>query len=95
MQIDRRKFMTGIGASLAVSPAISAARSNAGPSPSQMHDPSRKPNVVLMVCDDLGHGDPRCYGSRLNTPNLDRMAARGTRFTHFNNALRQQFLPWR
>ena len=60
MQIDRRRFMTGMGASLAVSPAISATRANAGSSPLKVHDPSRKPNVVLMVCDDLGHGDPRC-----------------------------------
>lgn len=86
MQIDRRKFMKAMGASLAVSPVISATRANAGSLALEMQGRSRRPNVVLMVCDDLGHGDPRCYGSRLNTPNLDKMAADGTRFTHFNSA---------
>ncbi|MGA7521310.1 MAG: sulfatase-like hydrolase/transferase [Acidobacteriaceae bacterium] len=44
---------------------------------------SRHPkNVVLMICDDLGYGDLNCYGSQLPTPNLDRLAADGMRFTH-------------
>lgn len=43
-------------------------------------------NVVLMICDDLGYGDLGCYGSQLPTPNLDRMAAEGTRFVHWNAA---------
>jgi arylsulfatase len=38
-------------------------------------------NVVLMICDDLGYGDLHCYGSQLPTPNLDRLAAGGMRFT--------------
>ena len=42
------------------------------------------PNVVLIFCDDLGYGDLGCYGSKVNpTPNLDRMAAEGARFTDF------------
>jgi arylsulfatase A len=45
--------------------------------------PRRKTNVVLIFADDLGYGDLGCYGSRLNTPNLDRMAAEGVRFTDF------------
>ena len=48
-----------------------------------MPDPTR-PNVILINCDDLGYGDLGCYGSRRNdTPNADRLAAEGTRFTHF------------
>lgn len=39
-----------------------------------------------MICDDLGSGDLHCYGSCLKTPNLDRMAAEGARFTRFNTA---------
>lgn len=43
-----------------------------------------RPNLVLIVCDNLGYGDIGPYGSELHrTPNLDRMAAEGTRFTHF------------
>lgn len=43
-----------------------------------------RPNVVLIVADDLGYGDLGTYGQRkIRTPNLDRMAAEGTRFTQF------------
>ena len=41
-----------------------------------------KPNIVFVVCDDLGVNDLRCYGRADHvTPNLDRLAAQGTRFT--------------
>jgi len=44
----------------------------------------RPPNLVLIVCDNLGYGDIGCYGSQLHrTPHLDRMAAEGMRFTSF------------
>ncbi|HWR51306.1 MAG TPA: arylsulfatase [Bryobacteraceae bacterium] len=43
---------------------------------------SRKPNVVLIVGDDLGYGDIGCYGqSEIRTPNIDRLAGDGLRFT--------------
>ncbi|HIE53331.1 MAG TPA: N-acetylgalactosamine-6-sulfatase [Armatimonadetes bacterium] len=42
----------------------------------------RKPNLLLIVADDLGYGDLGCYGQKLiKTPNLDRLAAEGVRFT--------------
>ena len=45
---------------------------------------AEKPNVILIFCDDLGYGDLACYGSKdIRTPNLDRMAGEGTRFTDF------------
>jgi arylsulfatase A len=44
------------------------------------------PNIVLIYCDDLGYGDLGCYGSQLSTPNLDKMAAQGVRFTNFYSA---------
>jgi len=45
-------------------------------------EPARRPNIVLILADDLGYTDLACYGSRYyETPNLDRMAARGIRFT--------------
>jgi arylsulfatase A len=46
----------------------------------------RPPNIVLIFADDLGYGDLGCYGSRIRTPHLDRMAAEGVRFTHFYSA---------
>jgi len=47
---------------------------------------TRPTNVVIIFCDDLGYGDLGCYGSPIPTPHLDRMAAEGTRFTHFYSA---------
>src|SRR5262245_45789242 len=44
------------------------------------------PNVVLIYADDLGYGDLGCYGSSNRTPNLDRMANEGIRFTQFYSA---------
>jgi arylsulfatase A len=47
-------------------------------------DTPAKPNVVIIYIDDMGYGDLGCYGSTVNrTPNLDRMAREGTRFTDF------------
>jgi uncharacterized sulfatase len=44
-----------------------------------------KPNVVIVLADDLGYGDLGCYGHpRFQTPNLDRMAREGVRLTQFN-----------
>jgi arylsulfatase A-like enzyme len=46
--------------------------------------PTRPPNIVMIFCDDMGYGDLSCYGSKgAPTPNLDRMAAEGVRFTDF------------
>lgn len=44
----------------------------------------RRPSIILIVADGLGYGDLGCYGqSRVKTPNLDRMAAEGVRFTSY------------
>src|SRR5262245_18844657 len=44
----------------------------------------KPPNIVFILADDLGYGDLGCYGqTRIKTPNLDRMAKEGTRFTQF------------
>ena len=44
---------------------------------------ARRPNIVYMYADDLGYGDVSCYGAtRVKTPNIDRLAAAGVRFTN-------------
>jgi arylsulfatase A-like enzyme len=45
---------------------------------------SPSPNFIVILCDNLGYGDVECFGSQLHkTPNIDRMAAEGMRFTDF------------
>ena len=47
-----------------------------------------KPNIVLIVADDMGWSDAGCYGGEIQTPNIDRLAAEGLRFSQFyNNAV--------
>ena len=42
-----------------------------------------RPNIIVLLADDLGWGDVACYGGKMPTPNLDAMAREGTRFTQF------------
>ena len=44
-----------------------------------------RPNIILIMCDDMGFSDIGCYGGEVQTPNLDYMASRGLRFTQFYN----------
>lgn len=56
--------------------------------PTRGAEPTRRPNIVLILADDLGFSDLGCYGSEINTPNLDALAAGGLRFTQFYNTAR-------
>ena len=49
--------------------------------------PVKPPNIIYVLTDDLGWGEPGCYGNTFNrTPNIDRLAAEGVRFTHAYSA---------
>ncbi|MCX6904313.1 MAG: arylsulfatase [Verrucomicrobia bacterium] len=50
--------------------------------------PSQRPNIIIILGDDMGFSDLGCYGSEISTPNLDRLATNGLRFTHFYNTAR-------
>lgn len=72
--MNRRDFLkvAGVGTMLAAVPNLFAA------------DDVKKPNFIVILTDDQGYGDLGCFGSKKNrTPNLDRMAEEGTRFTSF------------
>ena len=45
----------------------------------------KKPNIILILADDMGYSDLGCYGSEINTPNLDNLANNGVRFTQMHN----------
>jgi arylsulfatase len=58
------------------------------PGTAQAADPvaaAKRPNVVVILADDLGYSDLGCYGGEIETPNLDRLAAGGLRFSQFYN----------
>src|SRR5512134_2301762 len=45
--------------------------------------PRGAPNMVIVYMDDMGYSDPGCFGSEIETPNIDALAARGLRFNHY------------
>lgn len=50
--------------------------------------PAARPNIIVILVDDMGFSDIGCYGSEIPTPNIDRLAAHGLRFTQFYNTSR-------
>jgi arylsulfatase A-like enzyme len=49
---------------------------------------AKRPNIIVILADDLGFSDIGSYGSEIQTPHLDDLAARGTRFRNFYNTAR-------
>ncbi|MFM7930457.1 MAG: sulfatase-like hydrolase/transferase, partial [Pirellula sp.] len=47
-----------------------------------------QPNILVILADDLGYSDLGCYGGEIQTPHIDRLAAKGLRFTQFYNSAR-------
>ncbi len=77
MKIGRREFLVAAGKAGAGAAALSLAGSYFGCS-----RPVRKPNIVLILADDLGWSQLGCYGEkRIKTPSIDRLADGGVRFT--------------
>jgi arylsulfatase len=48
--------------------------------------PSDRPNIILIIADDLGYSDLGCYGGEINTPALNKMANEGLRLSNMYNA---------
>jgi arylsulfatase A len=85
MSNDRRTFLKTMAASL-LAPGAAGALTSLQASEPRRPATGTRPNVLLMICDDLGFGDLGCYGSAIPTPNLGRLAADGTRCMHYNSA---------
>ncbi|MBN2508301.1 MAG: arylsulfatase [Verrucomicrobia bacterium] len=77
-------FLSRVLLALAVAaPALSLSAAEA-----PVRQPPRPPNLLVILADDMGFSDLGCYGSEIATPNLDRLAADGLRFTQFYNTAR-------
>src|ERR1700691_1424565 len=72
-QFPRRSFLKVAGGALLSAPCMRS-------------QPVKPPNIVLILCDDLGFGDLHSYGSNIPTPNVDAMAQEGVRFRQFYSA---------
>ncbi len=77
----------GLAGCLAALPGAARVASSVAPAPPSSPAP-RRPNVVVILADDMGFSDIGCYGSEIATPNIDRLAAGGLRFTQFYNTAR-------
>ena len=79
----RRDFIKAMGLGVA---ALAAPGCSSSPQLSAKN--YRRPNIVLIMADDMGYSDIGCYGGEINTPNLNGLAAKGLRFTQFYNTAR-------
>jgi len=76
--LSRRKFIqksTSAFGALALSPLLNCSNKRL----------MTRPNIVIIMADDMGFSDLGCYGSEIETPTLDRMAEQGVRFAQFYN----------
>ncbi|MBD3265887.1 sulfatase-like hydrolase/transferase [bacterium] len=71
--ISRRNALKTLGLGSMALPSLAKAK------------PAKRPNIIFILADDMGWSDLGCYGSEISTPNLDRLAKGGVRFTQMHN----------
>lgn len=81
-RLTRRSFLSRLSGSIAATAIPSLA------SAAFVRSRPRRPNIVLIMADDMGFSDLGCYGSEIQTPTINRLAEQGVRFTQFYNAAR-------
>ena len=81
--ITRRNFLGRAAAGAAALPWLWSGSSRAAEGATR-----GRPNIIVMMVDDMGYSDLGCYGGEAKTPNLDALAAGGVRFTNFHNTSR-------
>jgi arylsulfatase len=82
---SRREFLKVIGMG-AVSLGVPGCKSILNSSKNK--NPSARPNIILIMADDMGYSDIGCYGGEVETPNIDSLADHGIQFTQFYNTAR-------
>jgi arylsulfatase len=84
--MSRRSFLKVSGLSaFGITMGFSASVSSGASVPVKQTD---RPNIIVMLVDDMGYSDIGCYGGEINTPNIDKLAKEGLRFTQFYNTAR-------
>ncbi len=84
--MKKRYFLSAVAA-IALAPlALLAGNVPVAPAGAATPVPARKPNILIIVADDLGYSDLGAFGGEIHTPNLDALAARGLRLTGFHAA---------
>lgn len=86
--MDRRAFLRlalGGAAAAAIDPVSRLLTASAA---EDQNASAPRPNIIVILSDDMGYSDIGCYGGEINTPNLDRLAAGGVRFSQFYNTAR-------
>lgn len=78
--ISRKRFLelSTVGAMGLTLPNFACNRQNSG----------KRPNIIVIMADDMGFSDAGCYGGEIQTPNIDRLAGNGLKFNQFYNASR-------
>ncbi|HUG39473.1 MAG TPA: arylsulfatase [Longimicrobiales bacterium] len=82
----RPRSLVPVASALTLAAALTAGQPGDAPVPGTREAPDDRPSILLIVADDLGYADLGAYGSDIRTPNIDRLAAEGLRFTHFHTA---------
>lgn len=85
LSLSRRNFLRTVSSALLPVTIPSLANIACG---TGRHSDNKQPNIILILADDMGFSDLGCYGSEIDTPNLDGLAEKGMRFTQFYNAAR-------
>src|SRR3954467_14351699 len=83
-----RSFRSGVRIGAIIAIAFLLTLLPAAEASAQISNPDKRPDIVVILADDLGFSDLGCYGSEIATSNIDRLAARGLRFTQFYNCAR-------
>ncbi|AJA07306.1 sulfatase [Sphingopyxis fribergensis] len=88
-KMARGAATAAIGLALLAGPAAQAATATSATAPaSAKAEQAKRPNVIVILVDDMGFSDIGPYGSEIPTPNLDMLASNGIRFTQFYNSAR-------
>ncbi len=83
--INRRRFLKGMAGSAAAAAVNLRIPQALGQATDASTGPDKRPNIVMILVDDMGFSDLGCYGSEISTPNLDKLATNGIRFTQMHN----------